>query len=175
MCSAFGGHAFCSRCLCTRYCSPACQRAHWRLIHRGDCRAFAKALGGEGDGLFLPFAVAGEKLFMSMAIARIVYVGTHENEQLHVGVTEASMNAKTGPMTDDSAEDMVAFFVDQSLTRDGVAFPIACHLTARQFLVLADAVIARVDLDLPAGTASGVSSAAQQPFSAGLLESYRAR
>ena len=33
----------CSRCKAVYYCSPACQRTHWRSSHKGECKALAAA------------------------------------------------------------------------------------------------------------------------------------
>lgn len=130
------------------------------------------ALGVQGDGHFLPFAVAGEKLMVAMALSRIAYSA---DEKLNAGVTMESMAANPGPMNDNGVKDIAAHFVDMSLTRDGAPLPIALYLTARQFNLLADAVMARVDLGLSAGAASGVSSTAAQPWSADILELARSR
>jgi hypothetical protein len=40
MCEAKGGTdlKLCTGCRVYKYCSPACQTAHWKGIHKNDCR-----------------------------------------------------------------------------------------------------------------------------------------
>jgi hypothetical protein len=60
LCSELGGDSeaglprrACGRCGAVSYCSPACQRQHWALGHKGQCvgpAAAAGALAGLGGG-----------------------------------------------------------------------------------------------------------------------------
>ena len=155
MCGVGGPHPFCSRCLCCRYCSSACQRAHWRSIHREDCRAFAAVLGVGDGGHFRPFAAHASNMLMVLYLMKLMFP-EHDTER-KLRTLDSDIE---GTVTENSGyEDMecLAMKVDECLSRDGEWIPIALHLSSRQVYLLIVAVMSRLDNALGADSASGVS------------------
>lgn len=127
MCGLAGTHSCCSRCQCVRYCTTACQRAHWRSVHRVDCRVFVTALGPI-DERMPDFLIAQSELVTTMFV-----LSTLEPKS----VLEHGATLNDGATRVDS---IVAAFADRCLSRGGVCVPIAHLLTTRQLWVFCHAL-----------------------------------
>lgn len=55
----------CTACRAAVYCSPACQRAHWKAVHKAECKMFARVREGAGkDWLPTPVRAVAQVLLL---------------------------------------------------------------------------------------------------------------